>query len=125
MNDKHEMRIASFARQIAILLWKNLIIMKCNLVGSFLELVSPILFVSFLLIIRHYIERVKFYNYVQPTNVYDLSFYLTNQSRNLVIYYPNSTLIRNLVTNAIGLVRTINPGYSPLSNFNVLFSVTS
>jgi hypothetical protein len=113
---EYEMKIASFPRQILILMWKNLIIFKCNLVGTVLEMLSPFLFLSFLLIIRYYIERIRFSSdmFNMPTNVYDISFYLANQSRNLIVYYPNNSLIRNLVTNAIDVLKFQNPGFDPL-----------
>lgn len=109
------MRIANFWRQILILSWKNLIIFRCNLFGTLLEFLSPFVFLAFLLIIRYYIERIRFNTsaFVQPTSVFDISFFLMNQTRNLVIFYPNTTLVRNFVLSAVQLLKFRNPTFEP------------
>ena len=120
-NEKYEMRIASLARQILILTWKNLIIFKCNLFGTVLEFLSPFVFLAFLLIIRYYIERIRYNSslFNQPNSVFDISFFLMNQTRNLVIYYPNNTLIRNFVISAVQLLKFKNPTFDPKGIDNI------
>lgn len=124
-NEKYEMRIASLPRQILILTWKNLIIFKCNLFGTVLEFLSPFVFLAFLLIIRYYIERIRYNSslFNQPNSVLDISFFLMNQTRNLVIYYPNNTLIRNFVISAVQLLKFKNPTFDPKGIDNIINTI--
>ena len=111
-------KIASLPKQILILTWKNFILLRRNLLGTFLELTCPFIFISFLLIIRYFIERIKFFNqYLQSNsgNVLDLYENAISQERDVVLYYPNNELIQKLVEQAVQFLNLNNPEFVPKS----------
>jgi hypothetical protein len=66
------------------------------------------------LVIRHFIEKIKLTSqYDQPTNVLDVNLGAFNQTRNIVLFYPNNELVRKLVENALELMTLSNPGFRP------------
>jgi hypothetical protein len=112
-----KLRIANFPRQLLILQWKNFILLKRNKIGTLVELLCPILFISFLLVIRHFIDRIKFVSNPQfnrPNNIFEFSAALTEQKRNIIAFYPNSQIILNLVQNSIKLIKSFNPMFTPI-----------
>lgn len=119
-NETKELKISSFAKQIEILMWKNLIIFRRNIIGTLLEIICPFIFVSFLIIIRYFIERIKYRNYLNfPRNVLDLSPMTVEQKRNLVLYYPNNELIRGFVADAARLLSLNNAAFFPIGTLSL------
>ena len=123
------MRIAGLPRQVLILLWKNGLLFRRNLFGTFLELVCPLLMLSVFLIMRYFIEKV---NYPEQNNkprsvlsFMNELFQLTLQtqltvnrmSRNLIVYYPNTRLVETIATKAAAVIAANNNGFFPQSNF--------
>ena len=118
IEEKRRVKLAGLFRQIWILIWKNLITLSRNKFGTFVELFCPIFFSSFLLVIRHFIERIEFKdNYNVPSNVFDLNEEFNVKTRRYVLYYPNNPFIRDLVTKAVRLITARNPRFSQLSLF--------
>nr|UOU03314.1 ATP-binding cassette subfamily A3-like 1 [Brachionus rubens] len=111
----HRVQIAGLLTQIKILMWKLLITLRRNIIGSMLEILSPYIFVSILIVIRYFIERIKFktFSYV-PTNVLELHPMTVQQKRNLILFYPNNEVVRNLVNNAAKLLTLKNPDFLPI-----------
>lgn len=119
MEEKHY-KIASLPNQILILNWKNLLLFRRNLLGTILELIFPFIFISFLLIIRYFIERIKFFNQYNQSNsgnVLELYVNSMSQEKILVLFYPNNKLIQELVENSVRFLKLKNPEFSPQSNY--------
>nr|QUF59429.1 ATP-binding cassette transporter Abca3-like1 [Brachionus angularis] len=96
-------------------MWKNFIIFRRNLIGTFLEILCPYIFVSFLIIIRYFIERIRFKNFFNiPKSVLELSPLTIDQKRNLILFYPNNNLIKSFVTNAAQILSSNNPNFFPI-----------
>jgi hypothetical protein len=116
MIEEKRVKLVGLFRQIGILIWKNLITLSRNKVATFVELVCPIFFSSFLLVIRHFIERIEFKNnYNVPINVFDFNEEFNLKTRRYVLYYPNNPFIKDLVTKAMRIITSRNPKFSPLS----------
>ena len=114
-NDKQEYRIARFPKQILILVWKNLLLSRRNLFGTVLEMLCPYLFISFMLVIRSFMERIRLTSqFNMPTSVLDVRLGSFNQTRNLILYFPNTNFVRRLVDNAVNLIVQNNPGFIPI-----------
>lgn len=119
LSEERGYKIASPARQILILMWKNMVSTRRNIVGSLLEFVCPVIFISFLLVIRSFIEKLRFTSqFNMPRSILDLRFGAFNQTRNLVLYYPNTQLVRQLVQDAIVYFGQSNQGFNPVGNEN-------
>ena len=118
-------KIASVSKQILILNWKNFILLKRNILGTLLELACPLIFISFLLVIRYFIERIKFFNqYSQPNsgNVLELYVNSMSQEKVLVLFYPNNKLIQELVENSMQFLKLKNPQFAPTSKIKHIYS---
>ena len=119
-----EYKIARLPKQIFILLWKNYINAKRNKIGSILEFICPFIFISFLLVIRSFIEELKLTcEYNRPSSVLDVRLGNSNHSRNLVAYYPNTEFVRGLVENAVDLVVANNQDFNPTSLSKIFVSL--
>jgi hypothetical protein len=116
-------KIVNLPKQIRILSWKNWINIKRNIVGLFFEFVCPFVFVSFLIIIRNFIEKIRLTSeFNEPNSVLNVRLGAFNQTRNLVLFHPNTDFVRNLVENAVELMMLSNPGFRPTGFFmNYLF----
>ncbi len=126
MNDR-PVRIANLPRQVAILLWKNLILFRRNIFGTMLEIFCPLLFLSVLLIMRYFIEKIKYYDqYNFPRSVFSvyaappqLSLTALSQvsedrsNRNLIFFHPETEFIRQIVQNAADLLQANNKDFEP------------
>jgi hypothetical protein len=113
-------KIASLPNQILILNRKNFLLFRRNLLGTILELIFPFIFISFLLIIRYFIERIKFFNQHNQSNsgnVLELYVNSMSQEKILVLFYPNNKLIQELVENSVRFLKLKNPEFSPQSNY--------
>lgn len=108
-------------------MWKNGILFRRNILGTLLEIFCPLLFLSILLIMRYFIEKIKYYDQYNFTrsifNIFTeppaLSFTSLNEvsedrsNRNLIFYYPDSEFIRNITINAAKLLASNNEGFFP------------
>ena len=129
-------KVASCGKQVVILLWKSARVMWRSKLGILSEWCYPFVMASFLLVMRHYIERIKFTSaYEWPRNVLDLggppqaspvvasSFSPSmlsatfadvtartlSATRNLVLYYPANEFVRRLVVDAMRHLAANNP----------------
>ena len=111
----NRVKLAGFVAQIRILMWKMFIILRRNIIGTLLEIFCPYMFVSFMILIRYFIERLKFktFSYLQ-TNVLELHPMTVQQKRNLILFYPNNEFVRTLVNNAAKLLTVKNPDFLPI-----------
>ena len=112
---KNNKRIAGLFKQIRILLWKNYILSKRNKVGLISELFAPIFMLLILLIIRiavsvEYNEEQRF----DPNFVLD-SF--NNSNRNLVLFYPNNSIIESIVNRGMDFIKQKHSWFDPISSF--------
>jgi len=139
--EQNAYKIANVPRQILILTWKNCLLLRFvklslsysllislnffksfkyrrNLLGTFLELLCPLIFIAFLLIIRYLIERIKFFNQYNQSNsgnVLDLYVNSINQENMIILFYPNNKLIQELVQDSVRFLKLKNPKFSPES----------
>lgn len=122
-------KIVSLPYQIFILLWKNGILFRRNIFGTLLEVFCPLLFLSILLIMRYFIEKIKYYDqynfsrsifdvFIEPPQVSLTALSQIEEdrsNRNLIFYYPDTEFIRNIVTNAAKLLQDNNKDFRPQS----------
>jgi len=92
-----------------------------------LEIFCPLLFLSVLLIMRYFIEKIKYYDqYNFPRSVFNiyadppqLSLTALSQvsedrnNRNLIFFHPETEFIRQIVQNAADLLQANNKNFSP------------
>lgn len=99
------MRKSNFLTQLSVLTVKNLLLIKQNLVGTFFELLLSILFVFLLLIIRNYIEIVKY-----PTQSYSaytvLDFFYKYAGQDFIYFYPNTPIVKDVITRAVRFIKS-------------------
>jgi hypothetical protein len=116
MLEEQRVKLAGLFRQIRILIWKNLITLSRNKFATLVELFCPLFFSSFLLVIRHFIERIEYKDYYNvPINVFNFNEEFNVKTRRYVLYYPNNPFIKDLVTKAMRLITAKNPKFEPLS----------
>ena len=66
-------RTAGVTKQVVVLAWKHALLCRRNLLGSLLELLCPLAFMAVLLVMRHFIERNKYYEqYNLPRGIFNL-----------------------------------------------------
>ena len=82
------------------------------------EILCPILFLSILLIMRHFIPRIEITDRVVPTSI--LTFPMpqfqemnVETNRKKIFYYPNTQFIKEIVQNAAHNIRSNNPSFIP------------
>ena len=101
-------------RQVWILIWKNWILFKRNILGSIVELFSTYLFLIMLVLLRFFAD-VRYSSdetsVTSPTrNVIDNIN--TTTGRTNIYYYPNNALIQGIVTSAVTLIQTQVPAFT-------------
>ncbi len=100
-------KIAGVWKQFYILLWKNLILSKRNLCGLITELLCPLFAIIILIIIRYVVDITQYSDQSNRlNNVLDL-LRLTKNSGNLLLYYPNTTLAKSVVEEAVMLIQKV------------------
>lgn len=117
MNDR-PVHIAGLTRQIVILLWKNAILFRRNILGMLSEILCPFLFLSILLIMRHFIPRIEITDRVSPRSVLkipmpELQEMNVETNRNKIFYYPNTKFIKDIIDRAAENIRINNPDFKP------------
>ena len=110
-------KISGFFMQLRILAWKNLILTWRNMCGLIAEMGATLGVIALLIIIRSF---VGVYYYSAQTNslsnVFDLyspTAYSTPTP--LLLYYPNNTFIKGIVTNAVSIIQKRVPIFNPTS----------
>lgn len=89
--------------QFKILAWKNVLIAIRNPLGPLIEILLSILFISFILILRTYVEILYFPPTSNPT--YDIiDYFHKTASQDLILFYPNTPLIQNIVNRAFRVI---------------------
>ena len=106
--DRKPLKIANLFKQVLILMGKNFIMFRRNLVATLVEIICPILFLLILFIMRYFVEKIMYpqqYNMARSYRSLILSPFSTSkqpkQSRNLVLFYPNTSFIQDLVNKTV------------------------
>jgi hypothetical protein len=101
-------KVAGFLKQVSILTWKNSILIRRKKLSTILEIVLSLLFISMLLTIRYFVEKVPIPDQFNPIyNVMD--YFQVFTGKNLILYYPNNPLIQRIIMNAYDFIRTRKP----------------
>ena len=101
-------KIAGFLKQVSILAWKNCILVRRKKYSTILEILLSLWFVSMLLIIRYFVEKVPIPDQLNPMyNVMD--YFQVFKEKNLILYYPDNPLIERIVMNTYDFIRTRKP----------------
>lgn len=96
--------LAGFKDQLSILLWKDYLLVVRKKFSTVLEIFLALFFVSTILIIRYFVEKVYVPDQINP--IYNVIDYFQVQScKNLVLFSPDTPFIRNIVTNAFDLIK--------------------
>nr|UOU03316.1 ATP-binding cassette subfamily A3-like 3 [Brachionus rubens] len=97
--------LKSTTNQFLVLNWKNLLLIRRRPIGTILEILLALFFVFLILIIRNYVEIVYFPPLKNPGyNVID--FFFKTASQDLVLFYPNTPVIRNIVSRAFRIIKS-------------------
>lgn len=115
MNDR---KVVGFFKQLLILFWKNSILFKRNILGTLVEIIAALVFVLILIFLRYFVDSVRFADQTNiARSVFDTINATTNRS--LILYYPNNTYVKDLITNAYFLIKTRKPSFNATSFFFV------
>jgi hypothetical protein len=121
LNDR---KLAGFWQQFAILSWKNLILSRRNVCGLITEIACPIFIVIILVVIRYFVDASRYDDQTNGLyNVLDI-FPLSNTTKQL-LYYPNNTFIRGIVDNAVAIIKTRKPAFTPTGYYRFFLSFLS
>jgi hypothetical protein len=99
------LEIASNWRQFCMLTWKNLILIRRNLLGTLFELTLSIFFVFTLLLIRNIVERIYVPEQIYPA-YYIIDYFQNAVGHNLILFYPNNSMIYEVVQHAYNLIKS-------------------
>lgn len=95
----------SLFNQFLILTWKNILIIKRNPTGPIVEFFLSLFFISFILILRNYVEIIFYSPISNPT--YDIiDFFHKTASQDLILFYPNTSLVQNIVFRAFRVIKS-------------------
>ena len=123
LNDKpierNNFRVAGFFQQLRILSWKNLILSKRSKKGLISEIIIPMFFLIILVVIRILvpIQYVKaenpsaksVFNYFDGKNITE---------RNLIYYYPESSIVENIIKRGVDIIKLKNTQFNPQSKIS-------
>ncbi len=109
-----ERKVVGFGRQTLILLWKNGLLFRRNILGTFMEIIISLINVFVLLIIRYVVDVRK---YATQDNFGIPLIYLMSISKQkkTVLFSPNNAYIKMIVENAFNIIKKAKPNY----NFNI------
>lgn len=109
------LKIANLPKQVLILMGKNFIMFRRNLIGTIVEIICPILFLLILFIMRYFVEKIIYPQQYNMPRYYQTLFFpqQNSQIRNLVLYYPNTEFIQNLVNKTVQTIVDYNYEFSP------------
>ena len=123
--DRKPLKIANLAKQVLILMGKNFIMFRRNLVATLVEIICPILFLLILFIMRYFVEKIMYpQQYNMGRNYKSLilqsaqqTFMQQKQPRNLVLFYPNTSFIQDLVNKTVQSLAEYNFDFDPKSKY--------
>ena len=113
-------RKSTFKEQLRILLWKNLILLKRNVLGTLFELTLSVFFVFTLLIIRYIVERYHFDQQSNPS-YYVIDYFRNLADHNLLLFYPNTPVVNRIVNHAYDLIKSRKQWANLTGNFKYLY----
>ena len=118
-------KTAGFFRQIFIILWKNSILYRKNIIGIICELIFSSLFtIIFLWFICYSIPDETIQIFHRAKNFYSEAFNFDTDEfpRDTYYYYPNEEFVKNIMQNSINLmkfdVKLIGTNISDAINLN-------
>jgi hypothetical protein len=92
-------------RQMAALIWKQLLLLRRHPVATIFELVLSVGFVAMLLAVRHVVECTRVAE--QSTSAYFVvDYFQTLPGRHLILYHPDTPIVKQVVMNAYNVIRT-------------------
>ena len=90
---------ACFWRQLGILMWKNLLIIKRSYLQFILEITMSIFFIFMLLIVRYFVERIFYQE--QSNSAYNvIDFFYKYVGQDTIIFYPDTPVVKNILNRA-------------------------
>ena len=114
--ERNNFKVAGFFQQLKILSWKNLILSKRSKKGLISEIFIPLFLLIILVVIRDLvsIEYVKakdppaknIFNYFDDKNI---------TARNLILYYPNSSLVQDIIKRGVDIIKLNNSKFNATS----------
>ena len=117
-------RIAGIWKQFSILTWKNLILSRRNACGLVTEILCPLIVILILIVIRYFVDVTQYEDQANASNnVLDLLPITPNSTSNasLLLYYPNTPIVYNIITNAVSLIKLRKPYFNASSK--ILFCI--
>lgn len=97
-------KLAGFFRQLKILLWKNSLLFQRKKLATLSEILLALSFISMLLIIRYFVEKVYIPDQTNP--VYNaIDYFQVISGKNLILFYPNNPFIERIVSNAYEIIK--------------------
>lgn len=116
--EPNEIQLASTTNwfdQFRILTWKNFTLLKRRVIGFAFEVLLSVFIICMLLVSRHFVENIQFPQQKNPTyNVID--YYFNNYQEDLVLYYPDSAVARNVVERAFRFIKSEKWWYNSISS---------
>jgi hypothetical protein len=127
LNDKpierNNFKVASFFQQLRILSWKNLILSKRSKKGLISEIIIPMFLLVKLVVIR--IQLPIYYVKAENTSAISVFSYFEHDDllkRNLIYYYPESSIVENIIKRGVDIIKLKNTQFNPKSKIrNFLF----
>jgi hypothetical protein len=108
-------QVIGFFGQVKILLWKNGILFKRNIIGTIGEVLLALIACMLLILIRYFTESRKYVD----TNYGEFPVAMTiplKNNRQVVYYSPDNEYIKKIVENGVRLLKAIRPA----NNFSAL-----
>lgn len=108
-------KVVGVFKQIWLLLWKNGILFRRNKSGLIAEILVALLFVFILIVLRFFVDVIKFSDQSNvPLSV--LASVNTTTNRTIIMYYPNNAFIKGIVDNAITFIRASQRRNFPITS---------
>lgn len=116
------LKIANLPTQVLILMGKNFIMFRRNIIATIVEIICPILFLLILFIMRYFVEKIVYPEQFNQARSYLAFFYppQNSQIRNQVLYYPNTDFIQDLINKTVQTLVDFNYEFTPTRNFSRL-----
>ncbi|CAF0946948.1 unnamed protein product [Brachionus calyciflorus] len=97
--------LTSTFKQFIILSWKNLLIIKRKPLETLFEILMSLFFISLILVLRNYVE-ILFYQSTSNSAYSVIDFFYKTASQDLVLFYPNTPIIKNIVNRAFRIIKS-------------------
>jgi hypothetical protein len=96
---------ASFVRQLRVLSWKSMLVIRRNITQFIFEIVLSFLFVFMLIVVRNFVERI--YYEEQATSAYNVvDFFYKYIGQDTIVFFPDTPLVKNIVYRALKFLKS-------------------